>query len=90
MFKKIMNHIDFFLKEIPRLKGYFKINNLHSNDELKQHELLERTWLFSDMFGKYVEENELIQSNEQFRIAAEKASDSLNELYTILGNKFIK
>jgi hypothetical protein len=42
------------------------------------------------MFERYVEENEdVVQADSEFAVAAEKVGDALGEFYQLLGKRFI-
>jgi hypothetical protein len=61
-----------------------------ANDRFKQHEILDRVYLIRDMFERYVEENEeVVQADSEFAVAAEKVGDALGEFYQLLGKRFI-
>ena len=61
-----------------------------ANDRFKQHEILDRVYLIRDMFERYVEENEdVVQADFEFAVAAEKVGDALGEFYQLLGKRFI-
>ncbi len=60
------------------------------NDRFKQHEILDRVYLIRDMFSRYVEENEeVVQADPEFTIAAAKVGDALEAFYQLLGKRFI-
>jgi len=61
-----------------------------ANDRFKQHEILDRVYLIRDMFSRYVEENEeIVQADSEFAVAAAKVGDALEDFYQLLGKRFI-
>lgn len=61
-----------------------------SNDRFKQHEILDRVYLIKDMFSRHIEENEeIVQADPEFTIAAAKVGDALEAFYQLLGQRFI-
>ena len=61
------------------------------NDRFKQHEILDRVYLIRDMFSRYVEENEeVVQADPEFTIAAAKVGDALEEFINCLASVLFK
>lgn len=62
-----------------------------ASDKFKQHETIARVYLIQDMFARYVEDNEdVVQADPEFAVAAEKVGDALDEFYQLLAKRFLK